>query len=155
MYVTNPTHYAGIPGSPRLHVGPYRMHGLSPRPWTVNESVEEDLVGLTQSTWQEKGDQAPGLLLEAPTCLSSCRRWIEWAAGECPRAIGSNWEALPRGPAAGGRGWPLQLGWKHLPFLSLFLYFSAAFAASPPLRSLAGSLPPPPPPLLSLKSSLC
>lgn len=97
------------------------MHGLSPRLWTVNEGVEEYLVGLTQSTWQEKGDQAPGLLLEAPTCLSSCRRRIEWAAGECPRAIGSNWEALPRGPAAGGRGWPLQLGWKHLPFLSLFI----------------------------------
>lgn len=86
------------------------MHGLSPRASAMNEGVEEDLAGLTQSTCQEKGDQAPGLLLEAPTCLSSCRRWIEWAAGECPRAIGSNWEALPREPAAGGRGWPLQLG---------------------------------------------
>lgn len=44
------------------------MHGLSPRAWAVNEGVEEDLACLTQLTCQEKGNQAPGLLLKEPTC---------------------------------------------------------------------------------------
>lgn len=50
------------------------MHGLSRRPWVVTEGVEEGLADLTQSAWQEKGDQAPGLLPGSANLLVQLQR---------------------------------------------------------------------------------
>lgn len=40
----------------------------------VTEGVEEGLADLTQSAWQEKGDQAPGLLPGSANLLVQLQR---------------------------------------------------------------------------------